>query len=53
MEEKKDVEILYICDRKACGDACPNPECMYTKNILHALSFRGMDLNGKKIYIQR
>lgn len=32
-------ETLYICDRKACGDRCPNPDCRHTSNPNHARHF--------------
>lgn len=30
---------LYLCDGKACGDECPNPECKHTTDINHAKNF--------------
>ena len=32
--------IFYICDGKACGEECPNPECKHTSDIKHAKNFR-------------
>ena len=34
------ARMLYLCDRKACGDVCPNPECAHTDDIRHARSFQ-------------
>lgn len=34
------ARVLYLCDRKACGDVCPNAECSHTDNLLHARSFQ-------------
>lgn len=31
--------VLYICDRKACGDKC-REECKYTSNVKHAVNFK-------------
>ena len=33
-------EVLYICDREACGEVCPNPDCELTSDIAHAKNFR-------------
>lgn len=30
---------LFLCDRTACNGMCPNPECMYTEDISHAINF--------------
>lgn len=32
------MEVLYICDRKACGDKCGD-HCQHTSNIQHAANF--------------
>ena len=32
-------DILYICDRKCCGDTCPNSDCRHTTDINHAVNF--------------
>jgi hypothetical protein len=32
-------ETLYIGDREACGEVCPNPDCEYTSDITHAKNF--------------
>lgn len=29
--------VLYLCDRKACGDTCPNDECRHTQKWVNAL----------------
>ena len=29
--------IIYLCDRKACGEVCPNDECHHTMSLEHAL----------------
>ena len=31
-------DILFVCDRKACGDNC-TPECRHTTNPSHAVNF--------------
>ena len=25
--------VFYICNRKACGEVCPNKECTHTANV--------------------
>ena len=39
-EKKEPVnsKVLYLCDRKACENC--NPDCRYTHDISHAISFR-------------
>lgn len=32
------IDILYICDRKACKDC--NPDCYYTEDVSHAVNFK-------------
>lgn len=32
--------MLYLCDRHACGDVCPNQDCCYTRDIEHAINFK-------------
>lgn len=34
------AKIAYICDGKACGDVCPNPECRHTLDVWHAKNFQ-------------
>lgn len=31
------MSVLYLCDRKACGDTCPNEDCHHTRQWEHAL----------------
>lgn len=33
-------KVLFLCDRKACGSECPNPDCMYTTAVAHAKNFK-------------
>lgn len=43
-------KAVYFCDRKACGDVCPNPEnCSRTFNIRHAVNFKA-DRYGDTVY---
>lgn len=37
--------ILFLCDRKACGETCPNELCSHTEDILHAKNFDFVDVN--------
>lgn len=32
-------KVFYICDRKACGETCPNEACNHTCDIEHAVNF--------------
>lgn len=31
---------LFLCDGRACGDECPNPECKHTADVNHAKNFK-------------
>lgn len=43
------MKIFYICDKKACGDICPNKDCEYTAQIKHAKNFKSTKLfNGRE-----
>lgn len=33
------MEIVFLCDRKKCGEICPNTSCYYTTDITHAKNF--------------
>lgn len=33
-------KTFYLCDGKACGDFCPNPNCYHTTDVTHAKNFR-------------
>ena len=34
------MNVAYLCDGKACGDICPNPDfCYRTEQIEHAVNF--------------
>lgn len=37
----KDVKALYICDRKKCGAECPNKQCFWTSDYMHAVNPEG------------
>lgn len=36
-------DTFYICDKRACGDVCPNGMCEYTSDVTHAVNFKGFD----------
>ena len=38
IEPQKEIIVLYRCDRKKCEKCC-YPECKYTRDISHAVSF--------------
>lgn len=45
------MRVAYLCDGKACGDICPNPDlCYRTEQIEHAINF--IQLNENK-YIEK
>ena len=37
MEKVKPKAVLYLCDRKRCGDRCHHPVCRHTTDISHAV----------------
>ena len=49
--DKLSRNILYYCDKEACGDECPNPECYLTTDIRHAFNFHEAPLNSG-LYIE-
>lgn len=50
---KKKISVLYFCDKKACGEDCPNPiSCDHTTDPLHAVNFeKVVSNNGELLYI--
>lgn len=44
MDSDTHIDVVYLCDRKACGDECPSlskegDPCNHTSDITHAISF--------------
>lgn len=39
------MDVFYICDKRACGDVCPNGMCEHTSDVTHAVNF--MEVDGK------
>ena len=39
------MDVFYICDKRACGDVCPNGMCEHTSDVTHAVNFMGVDGN--------
>lgn len=37
MAKVKPKAVLYLCDRKRCGDRCHYPDCRHTTDVSHAL----------------
>lgn len=37
MAKVKPKAVLYLCDRKRCGDRCHYPDCRHTTDISHAV----------------
>lgn len=47
-------DVLYLCDKKACGEICPDSECNHTLNIEHAVNFEAVmdEETGDVLYYQ-
>ena len=45
------MDVFYICDKRACGDVCPNGMCEYTSDVTHAVNF--MRFDGKYAHTGR
>lgn len=50
-------EILYICDKYACGFFCPNDLCNHTHDVTHAANFMRVDgkyvRSGNTVYLEK
>ena len=50
-------DIFYICDKRACGDVCPNGMCEHTADVTHAVNFMQVDgkyvQNGNTAYFEK
>lgn len=47
-------KVVYLCDRKACGEVCPNPEnCSHTFNIRHAVNFEPDGYGDTVYYVEK
>ena len=50
-------DIFYICDKRACGDVCPNRMCEHTSDVTHAVNFMRVDSNyvqnGNTAYFEK
>lgn len=38
-KKPRGIDVLYVCDKKACVTGCLNAECRYTTEIAHAINF--------------
>lgn len=38
MAKNKPKVVLYLCDRKRCGDRCHYADCQHTTDISHAIN---------------
>ena len=36
-------KVIYLCDRKQCGDECTYPECKHTTKMEHAVNFEMLE----------
>lgn len=34
----KKYTLFFLCDRKACGETCPNIDCNHTRSEEHAIN---------------
>ena len=41
-----DLRIVYLCDRKKCGDNHDCGDCNHTFDITHAINFKYVGLNS-------
>ena len=49
MEMKNGNVILFLCDRKACGEHCPSQDCSHTSDIRHAKNFDFVNVKGSLV----
>ena len=49
MQLKNGHTILFLCDRKACGEVCPSPTCTHTGDIRHAKNFDQIDVTARHV----
>lgn len=50
MSKIKPKAILYLCDRKRCGDRCHYPECRHTTDISHAINGKAFPNGYEKVW---
>lgn len=54
MDDKKPFMVAYICDKKTCGDVCPNDMCHHVLDITHAANFECINPDSdEKIYFEK
>lgn len=41
--------LFFLCDRKACGETCPNEFCSHTSDIFHAKNFDSVVVNADNL----
>jgi len=41
-DKDKKLEVLYICDKKACATGCSYDLCFHTTDIRHAKNFKAL-----------
>lgn len=52
-ERRKGMNVIYLCDKKECGEVCPNPECNHTTKLEHAVNFRAVtNEDGEILYYE-
>lgn len=47
MKLKNGNVIMFLCDKKACGEVCPNEACSHTGDIDHTKNFDFVHINDK------
>lgn len=47
-------DVLYLCDKKQCGEACSFSECSHTLEMEHAVNFEAVkdEETGEVLYYQ-
>lgn len=50
-------DIFYVCNKRACGDVCPNGMCEHTSDVTHAVNFIHVDgkytRTGNTVYFEK
>lgn len=47
------MEVLYLCDRRACKEGCGGPFCEHTTDIRHAKNFETYNLGDRILFVER
>lgn len=47
------IEVVYLCDRRACEEGCGGPPCEHTTDIRHARNFESFNMGDRVIFVER